>query len=92
MTIDILEIGSISSRGQIAIPSSIRKELGLEDGARILFLVQDDAIIMRKITSETFASVSEPLRKAKKKIKEEDVVDLIHKLRAAKRDKSNSRH
>ncbi|MGV8168977.1 MAG: AbrB/MazE/SpoVT family DNA-binding domain-containing protein [Candidatus Nanoarchaeia archaeon] len=90
MTVDIFEIGSISSRGQIAIPSSIRKELGLEEGTKILFLVQHDSIILRKVTAESFAKITEPFRKAEKKIKEDDVVDLIHKLRKTKNAKNNS--
>ncbi len=81
----IVEIGSVSSRGQIAIPSGIRKELGLDEGTRVLFLLEDDAVIMKKITSETFAELTKPFREAKKKIKEDDVVGLIHKMRKSKK-------
>ena len=34
---DLIEIGKISSRGQIAIPSEIREKMGLEEGTKILF-------------------------------------------------------
>ena len=36
---ELIEIGKISSRGQIAIPSDIRKELDLKEGQRVLFFL-----------------------------------------------------
>jgi AbrB family looped-hinge helix DNA binding protein len=81
MATEIFEIGSVSSRGQIAIPSEIRKELGLEEGTKVLFFLEKDTVMMKKITAETFAEITKPFREAKKKIKEEDVVGLVHKFR-----------
>lgn len=85
MATDIFEIGSVSSRGQIAIPSDIRKELGWEEGTRVLFVLENDTVLMKKVTAESFADITRPLREAKKNIKEEDVVDLVHKFRASKK-------
>ncbi len=81
MGTEIIEMGSISSRGQIAIPSDIRRQLGLSEGSKVLFILQNDTLVMKKVTAESFASITEPLRKAKKKIKEEDVVGFIHAMR-----------
>lgn len=36
----VIEIGTISSRGQIAIPSSIRAELELSEGEKIMFILE----------------------------------------------------
>lgn len=77
----IVDMGTISSRGQIAIPSSIRLALGLVEGNKILFLVENETLLMKKIDSKTFTQLSEPFRKTKKKIKEKDVVSSIHKMR-----------
>lgn len=85
MAAEIFEIGCVSSRGQIAIPSGIRKELGIEEGTRILFVLEDDTVLMKKVTKESFANLTKPLRQAKKKIREEEVVDLVHKFRASKK-------
>ena len=87
---EVLEMGRVSSRGQIAIPSDIRKELGLEEGSKVLFILEDDTVLMKKITKESFADITKPLRQAKKKIKERDVVDLVHKYRASKNEESSS--
>jgi AbrB family looped-hinge helix DNA binding protein len=81
MTTEIVEIGTVSSRGQIAIPSGIREEMGLEEGNKILFVLEQDTLLVKKVTTETFASLTKPLREAKKKIEEKDVVNLIHRLR-----------
>ena len=80
----LFDIGSISSRGQIAIPSDIRRALGLKEGSKVLFILEDDVVMMRKVTAESFADITKPLRQAGKNIKEENVVDLVHKTRATK--------
>ena len=82
MATEIIEMGKISSRGQIAIPSDIRKELNLNEGEKVIFVVEDDTLIMKKVTSQTFASLTKPLREARKKIRESEVTDVLHKLRA----------
>lgn len=77
----IIEMGKISSRGQIAIPSDIRSKLSLDEGSKVLFFTEDDTLIMKKVTPASFAELTRPLREAKKKIKENQVNALIHKMR-----------
>jgi antitoxin PrlF len=85
MDTDIIEMGSISSRGQIAIPSEIRRELGLEEGSKVVFTVKNNAVIMKKVTAASFDELAIPFTDAKKKIREDEVTDLIHKLRREKK-------
>ena len=82
---EIIEMGTVSSRGQICIPNDIREDMGLIEGSRVIFVLQDDSLIVKKVNTETFAQITKPLREAKKKIKEEEVTDLIHKLRKTKK-------
>ena len=83
----IIEMGKVSSRGQIAIPSDIRNRLGLTEGSKVLFFLEDDALLMRKVNEQTFAEITRPLKLAAKKagLKEEDVVDIIHRIRKNKK-------
>lgn len=82
----IVDVAKISSRGQIAIPADIRHECGLKEGDKIIFMARGEEIVMKKSSSlEKFFEVSEPLLNAKKKIKENEVVDLIHELRKRRR-------
>ncbi|MFH0869631.1 MAG: AbrB/MazE/SpoVT family DNA-binding domain-containing protein [archaeon] len=89
MATEIIELGTVSSRGQIAIPSSIREELGLEEGTKILFMVKDNAVMMKKVIPETFEDITRPLKEAARKagLKESDVVAMIHRMR--KKDANN---
>ncbi len=82
-----IEMGTVSSRGQICIPNSMREDLGLKEGSKILFVLTDDSLLVKKVNMQTFAEITRPLKEAKKKIREDEVVDLIHKMRREKKDK-----
>ena len=82
---ELIELGTMSSRGQISIPNDIRKEMGLEEGTKVLFLLTDDSLVVKKATMESFASITKPLREAKKKIDESEVNALIHRIRARRK-------
>ena len=85
----IINIGKISSRGQIAIPAEVRRALNLEEGEKILFMLEGDTLTIRKIkpSKKSWEELTKPLREAVKKsnLKEEDIVNLIHKFRKEKK-------
>lgn len=78
---DTIEIGTVSSRGQIAIPSNIRDKMRLKEGQKVLFMLEGDSLLMKKVSSMSWSQITEPLRKAKKKIREEDVPALVDRMR-----------
>ena len=80
---EIISIGTMSARGQIAIPSDIRKELDLNEGNKILFFLEDDRLILKKVTASSFREITKPLKEAAKKanLKESDVEGIIQKTR-----------
>lgn len=41
----VLDIAKITSKGQVTIPASVRREMGLGEGDRILFVLEDDGRI-----------------------------------------------
>ncbi len=82
-----IEMATVSSRGQICIPNSIREEMDIKEGSKVIFALIGDSLIMKKVSVQTFEEITLPLREAKKKIKEEDVVSLIHRMRAKNRTK-----
>ena len=81
---EAIEIGTISARGQVAIPGEIRERMHLKEGEKILFFLEGDSLLIKKVESLPWETITQPLRHAKKKIKEEDVSELIHKLRKNK--------
>ena len=56
--------------------------MGLKEGSKILFLLSDDSLLVKKVSLESFAEITKPLREAKKKIEERQVNLLVHKTRA----------
>lgn len=81
---EIIELGTISSRGQVAIPSPIREEMNLQEGTRVLFVLANDTLLIKKVNSKTFAEITLPLKEAAHKagFKEEEVEGIIRKVRA----------
>jgi len=79
-----VSMGTISARGQVAIPIGIREKMRLKEGEKVIFLCEDDSLMMKKISTLSWAELTKPLRDAKKKITESQVNDLIHAARAKK--------
>ena len=86
-----IEMGTVSARGQICIPNSIRNEMGLKEGSKVLFILSDDSLLMKRVGMKSFEEITRPLKEAAKKagMKEEDVPDMIHRFRAKERAKKN---
>lgn len=84
---EIIEMGTISSRGQICIPNEIRENMGLKDGSKILFVLSNDSLLIKKVNTQTFAEITKPLKEAAKKngLKESEINNIIHKMRKEKR-------
>ena len=84
---EIIEMGTVSSRGQICIPNGIRQDMGLAEGDKVLFVLQDGSLVVKKVNMETFAQITKPLKQEAKKngLKESDVSNIIHKFRKEKR-------
>ena len=48
----MIEIANISSKGQIVIPKSFRKQIGIETKDKFLIMNENDTIILKKIKEE----------------------------------------
>ena len=84
---EIIEMGTVSSRGQICIPNNIREEMGLKEGNKILFVLQDQSLFVKKVTMQTFAEITKPLKEEAKKagMKESDVEGIVTRFRQSKK-------
>lgn len=84
---DMIEMGTVSSRGQICIPNDIREEMGLIEGSKVLFLLQNDALLVKKVTVQTFVEITKPLKEEARKaaMKESDVNGIVHRFRKSKK-------
>lgn len=84
---EIIEMGTVSSRGQICIPNDIREEMGLKEGNKILFIFQEESLIIKKVNFQTFVQITKPLKEEAKKVGflETEVHDIIQRFRKSKK-------
>jgi AbrB family looped-hinge helix DNA binding protein len=77
----------ISSKGQIVIPASWRKRLGLKEGEELLAIGEGDVLVLKKIEKTAikteFEESLKPIRKKIKKagITRKDIDKAIKKVR-----------
>lgn len=83
---ELIEMGTVSARGQICIPTDIREEMGLKEGNKVIFVLQDESLIVKKVTMQTFAEVTKPLKEEAKRagFKESEVEKIVQKYRKEK--------
>ena len=79
-----MELAKITSKGQITIPINIRKQLGVKDGDKVLFVNEGNKIIMMNASinalleaQQAFTGVAEELGIES----EQDVVDMVNEIR-----------
>ena len=82
-----IEMATVSSRGQICIPNDIREDMGLKEGSKVIFVLTDDSLIMKKVNMQTFEEITKPLKDEARKtgMKESDIPNVIRRIRARKR-------
>lgn len=81
-----IEITSVSSRGQVVIPQSVRERLNIHEGERFAVIGEDGTIILKKLEMPSFEGVDKLLKKtrdfAKKKgLKETDIKEAVKEAR-----------
>ncbi len=90
----ILEVTSISTKGQIVIPQGIREKLGLEPGTKLIVIQEGDSILLKPIKlpkKEQFKkliSLGDKIRN-KLELKEDDIEKAIAMVRREKNENSH---
>jgi len=81
-----IEITSVSSRGQIVIPQSLRNKMKIQEGEKFAILGENNIIILKKLEMPSFNGIDKLLERtrefAKKKgIKESEVEEAVKNIR-----------
>ena len=76
----------MSSRGQVVIPEDVRKQLGLEPGARFVVMADGDTVVLKRIgvpaRSELRAMIGKVRSRARRAgVTPSDVRDAIRRAR-----------
>jgi AbrB family looped-hinge helix DNA binding protein len=78
----------VTSKGQLVVPSRVRRRFGIKPGTRINFVEEGDRIIFQPVTPEYIRSFR---GKFKTKAGEKSAVQEHLEERRAERDKENSK-
>jgi len=76
----------VTSKGQLVVPSSIRRRFGIKPGTRINFVEEGDRIIFQPVTREYISSFCGIF---KQKPGEKSVLEEHYEERRAERDREN---
>jgi len=79
----------MSSKGQVVIPESIRKQLNLKEGAQFLVVGEGDAVVLKVVTLPDMSQFDELIKQARQQAKEaglteKDVRSAVTKARGKK--------
>ena len=79
------EVTTISEKGQVVIPQSIRKELGIKPKTKFLIFGRGDTIIMKKLElpdlKKEWNEIFQMMDKKGLKLSEEDIQKEINAVR-----------
>jgi len=80
----------MSSKGQVVIPETIRKQLNLKAGAQFVVVGEKDVVILKNIAPPSFDEFGDLIAEARKKgkqagIKRSDISDAVLKTRGKKK-------
>mgnify|MGYP000041197475 CR=1 FL=1 len=84
-----VEITRISEKGQVVIPNSLRKEMGIKKSDQFMIFGEGGTVILKKIETpafkKTFDEIAKPLREAAKNagLTKADVKKAIKDVRNA---------
>jgi AbrB family looped-hinge helix DNA binding protein len=90
-----MELAKITLRGQITIPVTIRKKLGVKDGDKVVFIEENGRIVMENSVKVALKDVQDAFRGEAERLglkDEQDVVSMIKEVRREKRVTANADH
>ena len=81
-----VEITSVSSRGQVVIPQSLRDRMKIHTGEKFVVIGEDNTIVLKKLEMPSFNGIDKLLKKTRdfakeRGIKESDVERAIKHAR-----------
>ncbi|MBS1263075.1 MAG: hypothetical protein MAG715_00243 [Methanonatronarchaeales archaeon] len=77
------EMVKVTSKGQITIPSALRRSFDLEEGDQLLALPTEFGIVLKKVEVPSVEEFQERVRERAKKtdVSLEEVSELVHEYR-----------
>jgi AbrB family looped-hinge helix DNA binding protein len=83
MSTDEPEVITVTSKGQITIPSQFREEFGLKDGTKLMVVTTDYGLTLKKLEVPSIEDFRERVENRAKTVdlSTEEVTQLVHEAR-----------
>ena len=52
-----VSIGSVTTKGQVTIPKEIREALGLMEGDKVVFILEGERVVVRKVSGGKISEI-----------------------------------
>ena len=86
----MVELATITTRGQLTLPIAVRKKLNVDSGSKVIFLEENGRIVIENAGMIALKEAQESMRGVAERLNvkdEQDVVDMIKDVRHKKREK-----
>jgi len=87
VTVMVVELTRLSQKGQVVIPTSVRRKLGLKQGMRFLVIGIGDTVVLRRLElGEEAMKIKQALVESRRKAEkigftQKEIEKLIHETR-----------
>ena len=88
-----MELAKVTTKGQVTIPISIRKRLGIKNGDKLLFIEKPDGVVMVNPTMMALEKIGKAFEGEAERLgleTEDDVVAMIKEIRKENWEKNNA--
>jgi len=85
MSTDDPELTTVTSKGQITIPSRLRKQFGLEQGTKLMVIPTEYGLVWKKLELPSVEEFQQRVEERAETVElsMEDVTELVHDARGA---------
>lgn len=85
MSTDDPELTTVTSKGQITIPSRLRKQFGLEQGTKLMVVPTEYGLVLKKLELPSVEEFQQRVEERAETVdlSMEDVTKLVHDARGA---------
>ena len=87
-----MELAKVTSKGQITIPLAIRKQLGVREGDKVLFVEENGKIVLMNASLQALLAAQKAFSGVAEKIgaaNEEDVTAMVNAVREERSKKED---
>jgi len=90
--VEYMELAKITSKGQITIPISIRKALGLKDGDKVIFFEQGGKVVMENSSLIALREIQQAFSGESERLGLKDESDVAALVKGVRKEMWDERH